>query len=251
MLFLPLDSGDTTLLLSAARQITLMFFPSPQAWIREGLASYAQVRLIEEKEGRKAAIRYLESHRSVLVESPKPADSSETAETGPLLNHAEGVPARTKAMYVWLMLRQMIGDGALQTALHNYKAGDDHSPNYIEKRIEAEAHRDLQWFFDDWVYQDRGLPDFRITSVYPSALASGGYMVTVTVENFGRASAEVPVTLHFETGEASEKLVVPGKSKASIRMQTASPPVSATVNDGTVPESDMTNNQYQIESLHH
>jgi hypothetical protein len=163
MLFLPLDSGDTELLLSAARQITLMFFPSPHAWIREGLAGYAQVRLIEEKEGRKAAIRYLESHRSVLVESPKPADSSETAETGPLLNHAEGVPARTKAMYVWLMLRQMIGDGALQTALHNYKAGDDHSPNYIEKRIEAEAHRDLQWFFDDWVYQDRGLPDFRIT----------------------------------------------------------------------------------------
>jgi hypothetical protein len=121
----------------------------------------------------------------------------------------------------------------------------------MQKQIEAEAHRDLEWFFDDWVYQDRGLPDFRIASVYPSALASGGYMVTVTVENLGRASAEVPVTLHFETGEASEKLVVPGKSTASIRIQTASPPASATVNDGSVPESDVTNNQYQIESLNH
>jgi aminopeptidase N len=154
-------------------------------------------------------------------------------------------------MYVWQMLREMIGDEALAAALRNYKAADDNRPNYMQKRIEAEAHRDLQWFFDDWVYQDRGLPDFRIASVYPSALASGGYMVTVTVENLGRAGAEVPVTLHFGTGEASENLVVPGKSKTSIRIQSASRPVSATVNDGSVPESDMTNNQYQIKSFEH
>jgi len=249
MLFLPLDGGDTQLLLSAARQITLMFFPSPQTWVREGLASYAQVRLIEEKEGQKAAIAYLDSHRSALVES-KTGGGRETAESGALINQAEEFGARTKAMYVWHMLRQMIGDGALQAALHNYKAGDDKSPSYMQKRIEAEAQRDLAWFFDDWVYQDRGLPDFRIASVYPSTLASGGYMVTVTVENLGRASAEVPVTLHFASGEVSRRVVVPGNSKASTRIQTGSPPLSATVNDGSVPESDVTNNQYRIESLH-
>ncbi|MBO0911344.1 MAG: hypothetical protein J2P13_06085, partial [Acidobacteria bacterium] len=249
LLFLPLASGDTRLLLAAARQVTRMFFPSPRAWVQEGLASYAQVRLIEEKEGRKAALRYLDSHRSALLESPGTAGGRETDETGLLTNHADEFRATAKAMYVWRMLREMIGDDALETALHSYKAADDKSPNYIEKRIEAEAHRDLEWFFDDWVYQDRGLPDFRIASVYPSPLPSGGYMVTVTVENLGRARAEVPVTLHLETGEASEKLVVPASSKTSIRIQTASPPVSATVNDGSVPESDMTNNQYQIESL--
>jgi len=251
MLFLPLAGGDTRLLLSAARQVTRMFFPSPRPWIQEGLAGYAQLRLIEAKEGRTAALAYLESHRGALVRSQKTGDRVEAVESGPLIHQAGGLLLSAKAMYVWQMLSQMIGDGALAAALANYKAAEDRSPNYMQKVIEAEAHRDLQWFFEDWVYQDRGLPDFRIASVYPGALASGGYMVTVTLENLGEAGAEVPVTLRLEAGEASARLVVPGKSTSSIRIQTASPPVSAEVNDGSVPESDMTNNQYKVEPLHH
>jgi hypothetical protein len=120
----------------------------------------------------------------------------------------------------------------------------------MQKLIEKESHRDLQWFFDDWVYHDRGLPDFRITSVYSNPLPSGGYLVTVSVENLGTAAAEVPVTLHGER-ESTERLVVPAKSKASVRIETAAMPQSATVNDGSVPESDTSNNEFKIESLNH
>ena len=101
------------------------------------------------------------------------------------------------------------------------------------------------------LYRDRGLPDLRIASVFPSKIVGGGYMVTVTVENLGGAAAEVPVTLHMATGEATERLVVPGRSKASVRILAAGAPITATVNDGSVPESDMTNNTYKIESLDH
>jgi aminopeptidase N len=230
--------------------MTHTYFPSPRAWIHDGLSSYAQVRLFEEKKGRKAAIDYLQGHRAALVELENLSSENKTKDDS-LTSSLDDFRVQAKAMYVWWMLRDMIRENALDAALHNYKAADDHDPKYMQKLIEAEANRDLQWFFDDWVYQDRGLPDFRVASVYPSRLATGGYMVTVTIENLGDAGAEIPVTLHMQGSEASDRLVVPGKSKASVRIQTPSLPLDATLNDGTVPESDTSNDVYKIETPSH
>ena len=72
-------------------------------------------------------------------------------------------------------------------------------------------------------------------------------MATVTVENLGGAAAEVPVTLHMAAGEATERLMVPGKSKASVRILAGTAPLTATVNDGSVPETDTSNNEYKIQ----
>ena len=245
MLLTSLSGSDTKLLLSAAQQLTHAFFPSPRPWIHDGLASYAQVRLIEEKEGRKAAIDYLQGHRTALVELEKFSGEHKTKDDS-LIVSLDDFRIQTKSMYVWWMLRDMVGEPALDAALHNYRAADDNDPKYMQMLIEAQAHRDLQWFFDDWVYHDRGLPDFRVTSVYPSKLASGGYMVTVTVENVGDAGAKIAVTLHTQDSEASGKLVVAGKSKASIRIQSPSLPQDVSLNDDSVPESDTTNDMYKL-----
>lgn len=248
-LLMPLGGSDTKLLLAAAQQLTHLFFPSPRAWIRDGLASFAQVRLIEEKQGRPAAIAYLKAHLTALVELEKASGGPEN-ERDSLINSVDDFRVETKSMYVWWMVRDMVGESALEAALHNYKAADDNGPNYMQKLIEAEAHRDLQWFFDDWVYHDRGLPDFRVASVYPSQLSTGGYMITVTVENLGAAGAEIPVKLHMQGSEASARLIVPAKSKASVRIETPSLPLDITLNDGGVPESDTSNDVYKIESNH-
>jgi hypothetical protein len=244
MLLMPLIGSDTKLLLAAAQGITNLLFPSPRIWIRDGLADYAQVRLIEEKEGRAAAIAYLKAHSGALLDLEK--QSSEGKSDSTLLNTPDQFRVGIKAIYVWWMLRDMVGENALYAALHNYKATEDTDPKYMQKLIEAQAHRDLQWFFDDWVYHDRGLPHFRVASVYPSKLASGGYMVTVTVENAGNAGAEITVTLHAQDSEASGKLVVAGKSKASIRIQSPSLPQDVTLNDGSVPESDTSSDVYKL-----
>ena len=250
MLLTALSGNDTKLLLSAAQQLTHAFFPAPRAWIHDGLASYAQVRLIEEREGRKAAIDYLQGRRTALVELEK-VSSENKAEDNALITSLDAFRIQTKSMYVWWMLRDMVGETALHAALHNYKAADDDKPSYMQKMIEAQSHRDLQWFLDDWVYRDRGLPEFRVASVYPSPLPTGGYMVTVMVENRGEAGAEIPVTLHTQGSEASGKVVVAGKSKASVRIQTPSLPLDVTLNDGSVPESDTSNDVYKIESANH
>jgi hypothetical protein len=234
-----------------------ILIPATEAWIQEGVARYSQVAFIESLQSRQAALDYMRARQIALVEAEKEIETANTSRlpdpgTARSLIHAgDGEYLQTKAMYVWWMLRDIVGETALKGALFNYKVTDDTSPGYMENLIESQTHRDLHWFFDDWVYHDRGLPDFRIASVYPSALASGGYMVTVTVENRGDAGAEVPVTLHMHTGEESQRLVVPGKSKASVRIQATSLPQEVTVNDGSVPESDVNNNEYKIESGNH
>jgi hypothetical protein len=51
----------------------------------------------------------------------------------------------------------------------------------------------------------------------------------------------------FAGGEITERLVVRGKSNGVIRVELSKPPEQIVVNDGSVPESDMTNNVFKIE----
>jgi hypothetical protein len=46
----------------------------------------------------------------------------------------------------------------------------------------------------------------------------------------------------------SKRLVVRGKSNGVIRVQVPKPPEEIVVNDGSVPESDLTNNTFKVES---
>jgi hypothetical protein len=249
MLIMPLATDETTMLLSAVRQMTRLYFPSPRAWITDGLAAYAQANYFLNEKGRAAAIAYLQSHRGVLLQSEKEnlAQGDRSAATS-LINATDELYVQAKAMNVWWMLRDVVGDAALTAALHQYNALDDVRADYLQKLVEGQAHRDLEWFFDDWVYRDAGLPNLDIVSVYPRELVQGGYIVTVEVENKGASGVEVPVTAHMSEGEATEKVIVPGKAKASVRVVTPALPREITANDGSVPESETTTHVYKIEA---
>ena len=250
MLLMPLATDESTLLLMAARQLTQLYFPSPRTWISDGLAGYAQANYFLNEKGRDAALLYLENHRGGLVEAEKQnfENEGDRSAKNSLINSSDEFFVQAKAMNVWWMLKDIIGDAHFSAALHNYKASNDTSAYYMQKLIEAQAHRDLAWFFDDWVYRDRGLPNLRIVTVYPREMLNGGYLVTVTVENQGAAGAEVPVTVRMANGESTERLIVPGKSKASVRVLAAAVPQEVTVNDGSVPESETTTHVYKIEA---
>jgi len=83
------------------------------------------------------------------------------------------------------MLRDMLGDQALKKAFASYHPADDKEPSYMPRSIQAQTQRDLEWFFDDWVYRDRGLPDFKVASAFTRKTLPEGYMLTITVENIG------------------------------------------------------------------
>lgn len=248
-LLVPFKAKDSVLLLSATQQLTRALFSSAHPWIRDGLARYAQLALLAERSSPAQVNAYLQSQADALRSlEAENAQTESGSQNDSLFDSLDSSYVEAKAASVWWMLKDIAGEDELRSALFKYKASEDTDRAYVQKVIEAEVHRDLSWFFDDWVYHDRGLPDFRIVSVYPRPLPGAGYMVTVTVENLGGAGAEVPVTLRMEPGEEKQRLVVPAKSKASLRIQTSTLPVEAIVNDGSVPETDMKNNSFKIQA---
>lgn len=253
MLLTPLSSpitneAELSIVYAKARQSA----SSPRPWIQEGLAHFAQAQFIEQQKGTRAALDYLTAHATGLIEAEKhsPENSADRDSTRSLINAPDDLYLQTKAMYVWWMLKDMLGNLPAD-ALLNYHAADDKDPDYMAQLIQKYSHRDLQWFFDDWVRHDRGLPDFRVDSVFSTPITSGGFLVTITVENLGNAGAEVPLTVQMAGSEIRKRMEVRGKSKASIRIETQSAPQQVTVNDGSVPESDMSNNTYKVQEANH
>jgi len=251
LLLTPLASTDSKLAgLAAAHQLTHAAFLSFRPWIEEGLAHFAQALYLEHERGRPAALDYMGLHRSAFMEAEKPTTlpRSDDELTHSLVNTTSEEVYRSKAMCVWWMLRDMIGDAALKKALAAYRPEQDKEPSYIQRLIAAETPRDLEWFFDDWVYRDRGLPDFKVESAFPRKAMTNAFIVTVTVDNLGTAGAEVPVIVKFAGGEVSKRLEVRARDKATIRVEVPSEPQEIVVNDGSVPESDLTNNTFKIEA---
>ena len=100
----------------------------------------------------------------------------------------------------------------------------------------------MEWFFDDWVYRDAGLPEFSVSNGYARPSLQGIFLVSATVENKGSASAEVPVIVHTQSGDVTSRVRVPGHTKTALRVEVGSRPTEVTVNDGSVPELDRSDN---------
>lgn len=246
LLLTPLTSADSGEL-TAAHQLTHASFESFRPWIEEGLAHFAQTLLVEQQNGRKAALDYMTAHRAGLVKMDQGNGTAQEEADRSLVNTTAAELYRSKAMSVWWMLRDMIGDSALKKAIQSYRPQQDKEPSYMPRLIAAQTQRDLEWFFDDWVYRDRGLPDFEVESAYSRKTMTNAFLLTVTVDNLGLSGAEVPLLVKFAGGETLKRLEVRGKSKATIRVETPAVPQEVKVNDGSVPESDTTNNTVKVE----
>lgn len=254
----PFESG-TLLLVSMAGEDTKLAginlvhelvhsaLSSPRPWVYEGLAHFAEAGYREQQGGRQAALDLLGIHRATFLDAEKDIAAAQGKSAGqPLATTFDEIYYRSKAAYVWWMLRDMVGDDALKSAIGKYRAGDDKDSKYVERLVETAANRDLGWFFDDWVYNDRGLPDFRVQSVHPWKTEKDVQMITVTLENLGTAGAEVPLTVHCEGTDVSRRLEVRAKSTATMRVELPGVPHEIVVNDGSVPESDLTNNVFKV-----
>jgi len=242
-----------------ARPVAHAMLDSPRPWIREGLTGFAQALIRERQAGRRAALAYLGQFSSALVVAEAESNNLQPSSRPPgenssaqppviapqsLINTADDVFFRTKAAYVWWMLRDMVGDRGLQWALARYQPAADHDTAYMQRLIEKQdgGKRDLEAFFDDWVYRDRGLPQLRVVSAYVRHTLGEQTVTAVTVENLGGAWCEVPVTVRSAIGENTVRLVVPGKSTAMIRVPFEAAPNEAEVNDGSIPEAERRDN---------
>jgi len=241
VLLTPLKTIDRkSLEVTIAYLLTHKTLWSPRPWIYAGAAHLAQALTREQQDGRAAAIGYMQQRLTPLLLGDSGAP--ETAKSNSLVNTTSEVFFRTKAMYVWWMLREIVGQRALLDSLQQYDPDADKEPSYIQKLLEKNSHKDLEWFFDDWVYQDRGLPEFTATNGYARRSLQGIFLVSATIENKGGASAEVPVIVHTDSGDVPTRQRVPGHSKVAVRIEVGSRPIDVIVNDGSVPEVDRSDN---------
>ncbi len=235
-------------------------FRTPRPWMQKGLGLFMQAILVRESAGRDAAIKFLDQYEAPLAKAEElahapaagnaklpPASESDNS----LLSTSDELYLRVKGGFVFWMLHDMLGDSAMQHAFAAYRPEADNLPTYFQKLLEAPTKHDLEWFFDDWVYRDRGLPNFHIESGFSRKLLSegaGGYQVTVTIENLGAAGASVPVLFQTARGEKSMRVVVHAHDKGYPRIELPELPTGAVVNDGSVPEADTKNNTYKFEN---
>jgi hypothetical protein len=250
LLLTPLTVADAKLAgLVAAHQLAHASFYSPRPWIDEGVAHFAQALYLEQQRGRQTALDYMGLHRAAFSEAEKrtAASAPDDEVNRSLVGTASEELYRSKAMYVWWMLRDMVGEQALKKAFAAYRPEQDKEASYMPHLIQSQSQRDLEWFFDDWVYRDCGLPDFKVESAFSRKTMNGAYLLTITIDNLGGAGAEVPLTVRFAGGEIGRRLEVRAKSKGVIRVETSAAPIEIVLNDGSVPESNPTNNTFKIE----
>jgi hypothetical protein len=258
-----------TLAPALAHSLTHLWIHSSHPWIDEGLAQFLSLLWTERTAGRAAALAELQNaaHPLALAE-PKDPDSagcpihdgsivmggvepgtspkcaSESPAGTSLVSATSDIFYRTKAAAVWWMLRSIVGDDPLKQALQTYRLDPslDRDPTALQHTLENASHKDLRWFFDDWVYRDRGLPALSIVNVASSQLTSrsglpAGWLVAVEVRNDGNAIADVPVTVRSADASETQRLRISGRSSASIRIVFAGTPAEVQVNDGSVPET--------------
>jgi hypothetical protein len=256
VLFTPLREAPaaTLQLLLLPAQVAARFH-SPHAWIQDGLERFLQTVAVERRSGRRAALEFLDQYREPLVQAeqavhPKATKSSpnSNAASNTLLNTNDDLYLRGKGGFVFWMLRDMTGSEAMQRAISSYRGGADKDPSYFQHLVQTTAKRDLEWFFDDWVYRDRGLPEFHVESAYTRPLLNEAksFLVTATIENRGTAGAEVPVLIQTPSGEKSARVLVKAGEKATGRIEMPIAPAKIVVNDGSVPEANLGNNVYEI-----
>ncbi len=230
--------------LPLAHSLSHAWFGSSHVWLDEGVAQFMSLLWIEQAQGREVAVQHLqqEANTLALAEPALPANAAPAGDGQSLIHASDEVYYRTKAAAVLWMLRSIVGDAALQQALQAYRNDKlDNDPKEFQKVLEHSAKRDLAWFFEDWVYRDRGLPDLSIASVTPRPLdkignKGAGWLVAIEVKNDGDAAAEVPVTLRSGTLTSTQRLRIAGRSSASTRMVFEGTPSEVIVNDGSVPE---------------
>lgn len=248
-----------------SHSLTHAWIHSEHPWINEGLAEFSRLLWLERKSGQAAALAAVqEPYRNLAsaeaASASNPTENSAagtstsfssnditTASRESLVSATSEVFYRTKAAAVWWMLRNIVGDSALQQALQAYRSEvrADSDPQGFERTLEKSSHKDLRWFFEDWVYRNRGLPHLSIAGIAPSELKGrtgvpDGWLIAVDVRNDGDAVADVPITVRSAGSTQVQRLRIPGHSSASTRIVFPGIPDEVIVNDGSVPESGPT-----------
>jgi len=145
-------------------------------WLSEGFATYFGAQFFEVADGVDDFRDRMEQSRQRLLASDdvnRPIYDPEEQDLFGLLND-NNYP---KGGWVLHMLRGMIGDEAFFRGIREYYARHVHSTVLTEDFravMEEVSERDLEWFFQQWIYEP-GFPEFEVESEWiPNPPGRGG-----------------------------------------------------------------------------
>jgi hypothetical protein len=245
LLLTPLSSDPPQQLAPiVAHALSHAAFDSPRAWLNEGVANFIGTLWIDSTDGHTAAMESMNGGRTALALAEPGTPGQGPGED--LLHAVSPVYYRTKATYVFWMLRHLAGDKPLAAALQAYVPSKDTDPGYFERLLKESGSPDLHWFFANWVDEDRGLPDLSIGGIYPNAVAHQQYLVAIDIINDGYSEATVPLTLVGGGTSATDWVRVPAHGSTTHRMLFQQSPSEVDLNDGSIPEVQSSAHQKTI-----
>ncbi|BAU11858.1 aminopeptidase [Leptolyngbya sp. NIES-3755] len=168
------------------------------AWVKEGMASYAEVMWIEEEYGREEALYYL------LGQAREYLDEDASRYRRSLVTHVyrEAIELYDRHIYekgscVYHMVRAELGDELFYSAIATFL--NDNAHRTVEtidllRAIEKATGRNLTFLFDQYVYRG-GHPDFKINYAWDSD--SNLAKITVSQTQSELFDLRIPIGINF------------------------------------------------------
>ncbi len=113
-------------------------------------------------------------------------------------------------------------------------------PDYFEQLLEGTSGQKLDWFFNDWVDRDRGLPDLSIDDVTPSTGSEEDslYCRRNGVEFGNRGGGCAGDDLRPADATVTARCASRRRAASTHRFLAHGRPQQVQVNDGTTPETE-------------
>jgi hypothetical protein len=188
-----------------------------EQWLSEGFAQYFAALYARERRGEGAFRDVLRQFRRFAIEY---------SDQGPVylgyrLGHIRGESRVFRALVynkgaaVLHMLRQLVGDEAFFSGLKQFyaanrfkKAGTDD----LRRAMEAASGRDLNRFFDRWIY-DNSIPRLRFSST-----AEGQELIVRFEQSGDIFDIPIPVAVTYTDGKTEESVVVVDEAVKEVRL---------------------------------
>jgi aminopeptidase N len=231
-------------------------------WLSEGLASYAAaLYLARGKDGERKLHDLLRSYKQDLMSKTKEGNTVESGGAiwlGQRLSNSLNPQGYHnivyhKACWVLHMLRTLMADPKtgsderffrmLRDFVTAQSNGDPstedfvrHAEKYMPQGIDLEHNKQLDWFFNEWVY-GTGIPNYKLKTV-TRPLDSKKYIIEGTIEQSEvPAEFEMPVPVVAVYGrerKASLGRVIVGETGGHFRFTVAAKPSRVTVDEDAV-----------------
>jgi hypothetical protein len=175
-----------------------------EAWLDEGLTSYAEDKVMEREYGSKANLPL----ESSFVTSPEPLKQN-SWDYGPHGQYAENV--YTRAKLVLNTIEKEAGSEQMQRTLKAYfKRWKFHHPSTQDFQAVLESVTQKSWktFFDSFVYGGLML-DYTVDNIHISKTNKNGqitFISEVLIRKRGGPFPNVPIHFHFSDGTTIDKV---------------------------------------------